>query len=135
MDARSQHGRALALAQYTRRNHQLQHLLGIVRVDNVQDLAQQLLLVRKELDLHLIEIVLVVLGARKFGDLAVQIRCGADNRHELGARCSRVLKQRHWQIEIDQISMIYLQKAQAHDNRIARSLIRHTAIGAEVVSL
>lgn len=135
MDAGSQHRRTFALAQDTRRNHQLQQLLGIVRVDNVQDLAQQLLLVGKELDLHLIEIVLVMLGARELRDPAVQIRCGAHNWHKLGARCSRVAKQRDGQIQINQIAMVDLQKAQTDGNRIARSLIRHAAIRAKVISL
>lgn len=135
MYACPQHGRAFALAQHTCRNDQLQNLLGIARVHNVQHFAQQFLLIGKELDLHLVEIVLVVLGARELSDATMQIGCRTHHRLKFIARRSSVAKQRNGQIQINQVPMIDLQKAQADHNRIPRALICHTAVRAKVISL
>lgn len=74
----------------------------------MQHFAQEFLLVGKELDLHLVEIVLVVLGARELRDAAMQIRCRTHHRLKFAARRSSVAKQRHGQIQIYEISMIDL---------------------------
>lgn len=135
MDAGPQHGRALALAQYPGGDHQLQQLLGVARADDVQRFAQQLLLVGKELDLHLEEVVLVVLGARELRDPAVQIWCGANQGLELAARqlLSRLPEQRRRQLQVDQVAMVDLQEAQANRDCVARPLVCHTAVRLEVI--
>jgi len=94
VDPGAQHGRSLALSQNPGGDHQLEQLLGIGRADDVQDLAQQLLLVGEELDFHLEEIMLVMLGALELRDPAVQTRCGTDQRLKLAAQRPRIAKKR-----------------------------------------
>lgn len=99
----------------------------------MQYFAQELLLVGKELDLHLEKVVLVVLGAGKLCNPAVQIGRGTDHRLELAGQGLGVAEQGRGQLKVDQVAVIDLEEAQAHHDRVARPLICHTAVRLEVV--